>query len=156
KQYCTGCHNDRVKSGGFSFQKLDLAHIDQNAEQAEKVITKLRAGMMPPAGLPRPDRQLLNSLAGSMEYAIDLAASKAPNPGRPALHGQNRNKSANSVRDLLNLNIAPEPLLPADDMSHGFDNMAEVLNISPTLMDSYIRAASKVARLAIGDAKMQP
>ncbi len=156
KQYCAGCHNDRLKSGGFSFAKLDLAHIDQSAEQAEKVITKLRSGMMPPAGMPRPDRTVLNNFAASMEYSIDLAAAKSPNPGRPALHRLNRNEYANSVRDLLDLNVDAESLLPADDMSHGFDNMAEVLNISPTLMDSYIRAAGKVARLAIGDAKMQP
>ena len=156
KQYCAGCHNDRLKSGGFSFAKLDLAHVDQHAEQAEKVITKLRSGMMPPAGLPRPDRTVLNNFAASMEYSIDLAATKSPNPGRPALHRLNRSEYANSVRDLLNLTIDAEGMLPADDMSHGFDNMAEVLNISPTLMDSYIKAASKVARVAIGDAKMQP
>src|SRR6266700_3469761 len=156
KQYCAGCHNDRLKSGGFSFAKLDLGHIDQNAEQAEKVITKLRSGMMPPAGMPRPGRAVLNNFAASMEYSIDLAASKSPNPGRPALHRLNRTEYANSVRDLLNLSVDAESLLPADDMSHGFDNMAEVLNISPTLMDSYIKAASKVSRLAIGDAKMQP
>src|SRR5579862_1360780 len=92
KQYCAGCHNDRLKSGGFSFAKLDLAHIDQSAEQAEKVITKLRSGMMPPAGMPRPDRTVLNNFAASMEYSIDLAASKSPNPVRPALHRLNRNE----------------------------------------------------------------
>ena len=156
KQYCAGCHNDRLKSGGFSFAKLDLAHVDQHAEQAEKVITKLRSGMMPPAGLPRPERAVLNNFAASMEYSIDLAATKIPNPGRPALHRLNRTEYANSVRDLLNLNIDAEGMLPADDMSHGFDNMAEVLNMSPTLMDSYIKAAGKVARLAVGDARMQP
>ena len=74
KQYCAGCHNDRLKSGGFSFAKLDLAHIDQNAEQAEKVITKLRSGMMPPAGMPRPDRTVLNNFASSMEYSITFLA----------------------------------------------------------------------------------
>ena len=156
KQYCAGCHNERLKSGGFSFAKLDLAHVEQQAEQAEKVITKLRSGMMPPAGLPRPERTVLNNFAASMEYTVDLASAKNPNPGRPALHRLNRTEYANSVRDLLNLSVDAEGLLPADDMSHGFDNMAEVLNISPTLMDSYIRAAGKVSRLAIGDAKMQP
>ena len=103
------------------------------------MIRKLRTGMMPPAGTPRPDRATLDSLAASIENAVDLVAAKNPNPGRPALHRLNRSEYENSVRDLLNLNINAEDLLPADDMSHGFDNMADVLTISPTLMDAYIR-----------------
>jgi len=156
KQYCAGCHNDRLKSGGFSFGAFDLAHPEQNAEQSEKVIRKLRAGMMPPAGMPRPDAATLINFAASIENSVDVVALKNPNPGRPALHRLNRAEYANSVRDLLDLNIDTEDLLPADDMSHGFDNMAEVLNVSPTLMDAYIRAASKIARLAVGDPKMTP
>jgi hypothetical protein len=156
KQYCAGCHNDRLKSGGFSFSKVDLARPEQNSEQSEKVIRKLRAGMMPPAGMPRPARATIDNFANSLESEIDTVALKNPNPGRPALHRLNRVEYVNSVHDLLNLNVNPEDLLPADDMSHGFDNMADVLTISPTLMEAYIRAASKVAYLAVGDLKMTP
>ena len=156
KQYCQGCHNDRLKTGGFSFASIDLAHSDLNADQAEKIIRKVRAGMMPPAGLPRPDRATMDKFAASIEAAVDAVELRNPNPGRPALHRLNRTEYANSVHDLLSLDIDVDDLLPADDMSHGFDNMAEVLNISPTLMDSYIRAAGKVARLAVGDPEMKP
>jgi hypothetical protein len=156
KKYCAGCHSDSVKSGGFSFSAIDLAHPERTAGNAEKVIRKLRTGMMPPAGIPRPERAALEGFAASLENAVDLAAAKNPNPGRPPLHRLNRTEYENSVRDLLNLNISAEDLLPADDMSHGFDNMADVLTISPTLMDAYIRAAGKVARLAVGDPKMAP
>jgi len=156
KQYCAGCHNDHLKSGGFSFSTVDPAHPEQNAEQSEKVIRKLRAGMMPPAGMPRPERATLDNFAASLENAIDAVAQKNPNPGRPALHRLNRAEYVNSVHDLLDLDVDAEDLLPADDMSHGFDNMAEVLTISPTLMDAYIRAAGKVARLAVGDSKATP
>ena len=150
-QYCAGCHNDKVKSGGFTFSKLDLAHPEQNSDQAERVIRKLRAGMMPPVGLPRPEGNGLGNFAASLESAIDSAAAAHPNPGRPALHRLNRTEYRNSVRDLLNVNIDPATLLPPDDMSHGFDNMADVLTISPALMEGYIRAASRVASEAVGD-----
>lgn len=152
-QYCIGCHNDKLKAGGFSTTSIDWAHPEQNADQSEKVIRKLRSGMMPPAGMPRPQRAALDGFAASLESSIDAVALKHPDPGRPALHRLNRTEYANSVRDLLNLDVNAEDLLPADDMSHGFDNMAEVLTISPTLMDAYIRAAGKVARLAVGDRK---
>jgi len=155
-QYCIGCHNDKLKAGGFSTTSIDWAHPEQNADQSEKVIRKLRSGMMPPAGMPRPQRAALDGFAASLESSIDAVALKHPDPGRPALHRLNRTEYANSVRDLLNLDVNAEDLLPADDMSHGFDNMAEVLTISPTLMDAYIRAAGKVARLAVGDPKMSP
>lgn len=156
KQYCAVCHNDRLKTGGFSFSSIDLAHPDQNAEQVEKVIRKLLGGMMPPAGMPRPPRATLDSFGASLESAIDAVALKDPDPGRPALHRLNRTEYANSVRDLLDLDINAEDLLPPDDMSHGFDNMADVLTISPTLMNAYIRAAGQIARLAVGDRNMQP
>ena len=151
KQYCAGCHNDKLKSGGFSWTKIDLAHPDQNAEQTEKVIRKLRAGMMPPPGMPRPDAAHVAAFATSLETAIDQAAALHPNPGRPALHRLNRTEYHNSIRDLLDLDVDVASLLPSDDMSHGFDNMADALTVSPVLMDSYIRAASKISRLAVGD-----
>ncbi len=150
-QYCLGCHNDKLKSGNFSWTKLDLAHPEQNVEQAEKVIRKVRAGLMPPAGLPRPDATAMKAFAASLENSIDQAAALHPNPGRPALHRLNRTEYANSIRDLLSVDPDVTTLLPTDDMSHGFDNMADVLSISPALMEGYIRAAGKISREAVGD-----
>src|ERR1019366_2338360 len=143
-QYCAGCHNDKLKSGGFSWSTLDLAHPDQNAEQAEKVIRKLRAGMMPPAGARRPDLTAVNTLATFIETGLDQSAAAHPNPGRPALHRLNRTEYANSIHDLLGVDVDVSALLPSDDMSHGFDNMADALTVSPALMDAYIRAAGKI------------
>ena len=111
---------------------------------------------MPPSGARRPSRDAIDLFAGRLEQALDRAASAHPNPGRPALHRLDRAEYANSVRDLLDVDIDPAAFLPPDDMSHGFDNMAEVLTISPTLMEGYIRAAGKISRLAIGDPGMKP
>lgn len=155
-QYCTGCHNEKLKSGGLALTKLDPSHPDQSAREWEKVVVKLRAGMMPPAGAPRPDAAMLKLFAASLEQSLDGAAALRPNPGRPALHRLNRTEYANSVRDLLGLDVNVESLLPADDMSHGFDNMAEVLNVSPTLIEGYVRAAGKISRAALGDATAKP
>lgn len=155
-QYCSACHNDKLKSGGVTLTKLDLEHVDQSAELAEKVIRKVRAGLMPPAGLPRPDAEALNAFAAALENGIDQRAAAHPNPGRPSLHRLNRFEYANSIRDLLGLEIDPASFLPADDSSHGFDNMAEVLNLSPTLMEGYIKAAGRISRLAVGDPAMSP
>ncbi|HEY1342446.1 MAG TPA: DUF1592 domain-containing protein [Bryobacteraceae bacterium] len=135
----------------MTLTRLDLLHPDRTAEVAEKVIRKLNAGMMPPAGLPRPDAAQQKAFLASLEGAIDRAAALHPNPGRPALHRVNRTEYANSVRDLLGVSVDVGAILPADDMSHGFDNMADVLTISPTLMDAYVRAAGKIAREAVGD-----
>ena len=156
KKYCVTCHQDRMKSGGFSFSTLDPSHPDANAEQAEKVIRKLRTGLMPPAGMPRPDAKTLESFVSSLENDIDRVAAVHPNPGRPFLHRLNRTEYQNSVRDLLDLDVDVNSLLPADDASHGFDNIAEALNISPTLMEAYVRAASKISRLAVGEPQMKP
>jgi mono/diheme cytochrome c family protein len=109
KKYCAGCHSGSVKSGGFSLNSVDLAHPDRTAENAENVIRKLRAGMMPPSGLPRPERATLDAFAASIENAVDLAAARNPNPGRPALHRLNRTEYENSVRDLLDLNCCRVP-----------------------------------------------
>jgi len=150
-KYCFGCHNDSFKSGDLSLAKLDLAHPSQNAEVAEKVIHKLRAGMMPPPGLPRPDVATLKTFRTSLENSVDAAALLHPNPGRPPLHRLNRTEYANAIRQLLDVDIDVSALLPADDMSHGFDNMADVLTISPALMEGYVRAAGKISREAVGD-----
>ena len=121
KQYCAGCHNDRLKSGGFSFSKLDLAHPDLNAGQAEKIIVKLQTGMMPPAGAPRPDAATIRGFAAALESAVDQAVASRPNPGRPALHRLNRTEYGNSIKELLGIDYDPTTVLPADDMSNPCD-----------------------------------
>jgi len=153
-QYCISCHNDKLQSGGVSLARLDFDRVENDAELAEKMIRKLRAGLMPPAGARRPGTPTLDAVAAALESALDASAAANPNPGRPALHRLNRFEYANSVRDLLALDVDPATLLPPDDSSHGFDNMAEVLNMSPTLMEGYVRAAGKISRAALGDPRM--
>ena len=153
RQYCIACHNDRVKTGGLSLQGLP---IDGNAETWEKVIRKVRAGMMPPAGAPRPERAALDAFAGSIETAIDRAAATNPNPGRAPLHRMNRVEYENAIRDLLALDVDSSTLLPADDSSHGFDNIADVLGVSPSLLERYVAAAAKISRLAVGERDAAP
>jgi hypothetical protein len=155
-QYCAGCHNSKIKSGGLSLAGLDVAHPESNAAQWERVILKLRTGMMPPAKSKRPDPAAIREFASAVEAAIDRSAIAKPNPGRPALHRLNRTEYANSIRDLLGLDIDIASVIPADDMSHGFDNMAEVLNVSPTLIEAYVRAAGKISRAAVGDPEATP
>ncbi len=153
---CIGCHNEKLKSGGFSWTKVDLAHPEQTAAEAEKAIHMLQVGMMPPPGMPRPDAAALREFAGSLAAKIDSFAAAHLNPGTPALHRLNRTEYRNAIRDLLGLDVDVSALLPADDMSHGFDNMSDVLTISPALMEGYIRAAGKISRLAIGDSRATP
>lgn len=150
-QYCAYCHNDQTKSGSMSLSKFDLVHITKNGDLPEKMIKKVRVGLMPPPGMPRPKPAVLNAFAASLETAIDREAALHPDPGRPPLHRLNRTEYANSVRDLLNVDVDVSSLLPADDMSHGFDNMADALAISPALMEGYIRAAGRISREAVGD-----
>jgi len=140
----------------MSLTALDLEHIGKSAELAEKAVRKVRVGLMPPPGMPRPNAPTLKAFAASLESALDQAAAANPNPGRPALHRLNRTEYANSVRDLLGVQVDVSALLPPDDMSHGFDNMADVLTVSPTLMEGYIRAAGRISREAVGDPDALP
>ena len=148
---CVRCHNDRNKSGGLSFSDFDLAHPARNAELAEKVILKVRTGLMPPAGHPRPDAAALNAFASALEGRVD--AESQLDPGRPLLHRLNRAEYQNVIRDLLDLDVDVEALLPPDNVTQGFDNMSEALTVTPTLMDAYVATAGKVSRLAVGDPK---
>ncbi|MCW3097436.1 MAG: hypothetical protein JWL77_3054 [Chthonomonadaceae bacterium] len=156
EKYCSACHNATQAVGGFAPAKLDVAHPEQNAKEWERALIQLRAGMMPPAGAPHPEKAALRAFSTSLEAHIDRAASAHPNPGSPALHRLNRTEYANSVRDLLDLDVDVTSLLPPDDMSHGFDNMAEVLNVSPTLLAGYVHAAGRISREAIGEPKATP
>jgi cytochrome c551/c552 len=155
-QYCVTCHNEKLKTGGLALDKLDLDRIGANAETWEKVVRKVRAGMMPPAGARRPDRKALDAFAGAVEGALDRAASANPNPGRTPLHRMNRGEYANAIRDLLAVDVDAATLLPADDSSNGFDNIADVLGVSPALLERYVSAAAKISRLAVGDPETAP
>ena len=153
-QYCVGCHNQRQKASGatpIALDSLDVSNIGADAEHWEKVVLKLRAGLMPPAGMPRPDRATQDGFASWLEGELDRASAARPNPGRTEpFHRLNRAEYQNVIRDLLHLNVDVAALLPADDVSAGFDNVASTLTMSPTLMDRYLVAAQKVARLAVG------
>jgi cytochrome c551/c552 len=155
-QYCITCHNEKLKTGGLELDKLDLNHVSSNAETWEKVVRKVRAGMMPPAGARRPDRPSLDAFAASVETALDHVAAANPNPGRTPLHRMNRGEYANAIRDLLAVDVDPATLLPADDSSGGFDNIADVLGVSPALLERYVSAAAKISRLAVGDPETAP
>jgi hypothetical protein len=149
-KYCVTCHNDRLKTANLSLQALDLTTIADHAEVWEKVIRKLRAGVMPPPNLPRPPLADYEGLRDWLEAEIDRAATAKPNPGSVVLHRLNRTEYANSIRDLLDLRIDAATLLPPDDSANGFDNIAGSLTLSPTLLESYTTAAARVARTAVG------
>ena len=154
--YCVTCHNDRLKTGGLSLDGVRLADAPAHADIWEKVIRKVRGGMMPPAGAPRPSADSRTALVSFLETSLDRAARLSPNPGRPLAHRLNRTEYANAVRDLLDLRIDASTLLPADDSSGGFDNNADVLGVSPVLLESYLTAAERVTALALGDPKLPP
>jgi cytochrome c551/c552 len=150
-RYCVTCHNARVRSAGLSLDAMKVTDAAGDAHTWEKVVRKVRTGMMPPADAPRPDRTTLDRFAATVEDTIDRAAAASPDPGAPALHRLNRTEYGNAVRDLLDLPIDAAALLPGDDASEGFDNLASVLSVSPALMQAYISAAAKISRLAVGD-----
>jgi mono/diheme cytochrome c family protein len=156
-KYCVTCHNDRLRTGGLSLQQVDLRNVPGDVEVWEKVVRKLRTGSMPPAGAPRPDAAAVDVLAGWLETEIDRDAVARPHPGRTEpLHRLNRVEYQNAVRDLLHLEIDAAALVPADDQSYGFDNIAGVLKMSPTLLERYLGAAREISRLAVGVTIMPP
>ena len=151
-RYCVTCHNDRLQSGDLALTPVDLADVGAHAEVLETVLMKLRAGAMPPAGRPRPDAATLAGFMGWLEASLDRAALENPNPGRTAaFHRLNRSEYQNAIRDILGLEVDASDLLPADDAAFGFDNIGEMLTVSPILIESYLSAANKVSRLAVGD-----
>jgi mono/diheme cytochrome c family protein len=155
-KYCAGCHNDRQKAGGLTLSGLDLQAPAAHAETLEKIVRKLRTKSMPPSGMPRPDAGTLNQFTAGLETALDDAAAKRPDPGRPAVHRLNRTEYTNAIRDLLSLEIDGAALLPPDTQGFGFDNIADVLSTSPGLLERYLIAAQKIARLAVGDTSIRP
>jgi hypothetical protein len=156
KQYCTGCHNDKTKSGQLSLASYDVAKADQTPDVTEKMIRKLRAGMMPPPGARRPEPAVLNAFVSSLENSVDAAAAVRPNPGRRVFQRLSRAEYARSVRELLDVEVDVNAFLPPDTISFGFDNMSEVQGMSPTLMEGYLRAASRISSVAVGDKTASP
>jgi mono/diheme cytochrome c family protein len=157
QQYCVGCHSPQVKSGGLVLSTQDLANIGAHAATYEKVVRKLRAGVMPPVGMPRPAKPAYDGFASWLETELDSASVANPNAGRvEALHRLNRAEYQNAIRDLLALDINAADLLPADDGSYGFDNIAGVLKVSQSLMERYLSVAGTVGRLAVGEPPRTP
>jgi mono/diheme cytochrome c family protein len=154
--YCVTCHNDKLKPAGLALDRPELADVAGHADVWEKVIRKLRTGMMPPAGVPRPSAAERDRLLSSLVATLDAAASAKPNPGRPLVHRLNRAEYANAIRDLLALDVDVSTLLPPDDSSAGFDNNADVLGVSPVLLESYLTAAERISALALGDRSLPP
>ena len=153
-KYCVTCHNERSKIGGLMLDRIDLAQVPDQAEVWEKVVRKLHAGAMPPMGLPRPDRAASEGFATWLEAKLDAAVTGDPGPA--GLRRLNRSEYAAAIRDLLALDVDAGSLLPADDANHGFDNMSDALRVSPALLESYMSAARKISRLAVGDPNITP
>jgi mono/diheme cytochrome c family protein len=156
-RYCVTCHNARLKTGNLSLDGVDLAAVGGHPEVWEKVVRKLRGGLMPPAGRPRPDQATQDGFVAWLERELDAAAAARPNPGRTeTFHRLNRAEYRNAVRDVLALDLDVASLLPADSASYGFDNMAGALKLSESLMERYLSAARKISRAAIGLAPSAP
>ena len=154
KMYCDTCHSGPKARAGLNLEALDLANLDRDGAAWEKLLRKLRSREMPPAGMPRPDAATYEALVKSIEGERDRVAQLKPNPGRPTLHRLNRIEYGNAIRDLLALDIDVSELLPADDTGYGFDNIGDVLQVSPLLLERYLTAASKISELAVGDTNL--
>src|SRR5438477_4209779 len=150
-RYCATCHNERTKAGGLALDHMDFDNIPAGAAVWEKSLKKMRVGMMPPPAAAQPDAATRGSLISWLTTTLDTAALEKPNPGRPVLHRLNRAEYANAVRDLLALDVDPSTLLPPDDSAYGFDNVGDVLGMSPVLLERFMESANKVSALAIGD-----
>jgi Protein of unknown function (DUF1592)/Protein of unknown function (DUF1588)/Protein of unknown function (DUF1585)/Protein of unknown function (DUF1587)/Protein of unknown function (DUF1595) len=156
-KYCVTCHNERLKTANLLLDKADADHVANSAEIWERVVVQLRGRSMPPLNMPRPDIATYDAAATWLETELDRAAAARPNPGRPAsLHRLNRTEYANAVRDLLGVEIDATSMLPPDVQAYGFDTNADALGIEPALLDRYLTAAAKIARVAVGDPSIRP
>ena len=149
-RYCVTCHNQRLKTAKLELDRLDLTHPEKDALAWERAIRKLRGGMMPPPGAARPAAADLQALAGYLETTLDTAGAANPNPGSVRIHRLNRAEYSNAMRDLFGLDVDVSTLLPNDDISEGFDNIASALKVSPSFLDQYIMAARALAKQAVG------
>jgi hypothetical protein len=155
-RYCIACHNERLRTANLALDMISLDDVGGNAATWERVVQKLRSHAMPPAGRPRPDDTTYRAFAEWLETALDRAAAIAPNPGRPAIHRLNRTEYTNAIHQILALDIDGRALLPVDDTAYGFDNNADVLTISPALLERYLLMARRISRLVVGDRRMRP
>jgi hypothetical protein len=155
-KYCITCHSAKLRTGGLSLEDADLNDVPVSAETWEKVIRKLRTGSMPPQGAPHPDEATAGALTSFLEASLDGAAAAKPNPGHAVMHRLNRAEYANAIRDLLALDVDATALLPPDDESSGFDNIADVLRMSPSLMERYLSASWNISRQATGNRNIEP
>jgi hypothetical protein len=155
-KYCVTCHNARLKTGGLVLENVDVTRPNANADIWEKVVRKVRSGAMPPLNARRPDKAILSGFVSYLTSSLDAAAVADPNPGRPIVHRLNRAEYTNAVRDLLGVEIDGRAQLPADDASYGFDNVADVLSVSPALLDRYLLVARKISSAAVGDPRARP
>jgi mono/diheme cytochrome c family protein len=155
-QYCVGCHNDRAKTGGVSFEGLKPENVGERAEVFEKAIRKLRGRVMPPPGAKQPDAKAIDSLVAWLEDSLDHAASKTHIPDQVVLHRLNRKEYSNAVRDLLAIEFDAAGTLPEDDIADGFDNIASALQVSPSFIEQYVIAARAVAVKALGRPDARP
>ncbi len=156
-RYCVTCHNERTKTASLLLDKADADQVGNSADVWERVVVKLRSRAMPPPGSRRPDNATYDAVAGWLETELDRAALAHPNPGRPAsLHRLNRTEYANVIRDLLGIEIDAGAMLPADAHAYGFDTNADALSMEPALLDRYLTAAARIARLAVGDPALKP
>src|SRR6266404_4384126 len=155
-QYCVTCHNQRLKTANITFDTMDLAQLPSHADVWEKVVRKLRGGMMPPPGMPRPPQAAVDGFVSLLVRSLDEAAAADPNPGRVALHRLNRAEYAAAIEELLAIRIDAGAFLPQNDEADGFDNVANVLKVSPSFLDQYISAARVVTTRAIGNPSPRP
>jgi mono/diheme cytochrome c family protein len=154
--YCVSCHSQKAKTAGVVLEGLEFNRLSADADIWEKVLRKVRTGQMPPAKAPKPESVENSAFVTWLESSLDRAARLNPNPGRPAAHRLNRAEYSNAIRDLLSVDIQPGQWLPVDDSGHGFDNIGEVLTLSPALLEKYLVAARRVSRLAVGDKTIKP
>ncbi len=155
-QYCGGCHNDKSKAGGISLRNRNLSRVGDDAATWEKVLRRVGANEMPPAGLPRPAAADAKAFTTYLRSELDRYAAAHPNPGQPVIHRLNRAEYGNTIRDLLALDVDAGSKLPPDDTGYGFDNIGDVLSLSPVLIERYMSAARMIARLAVGDTGVKP
>jgi mono/diheme cytochrome c family protein len=155
-KYCVTCHSDRARAGGLVLDATAQEHVGTDLEVWEKVVRKLRTGMMPPSGMPRPDAATIGGFAAALEGALDRANPPGHHLETPALQRLNRTEYANAIRDLLLLDVDIKAMLPGDDSVQGFDNIAEALTVSPSLIQAYVGAALKISRRAVGDRTAAP
>ena len=155
-RYCLTCHNDRLRTAGLTLAGIDPAQVRTDAATWEKVVRKLRTATMPPAPRPRPDAATYAGVVAYLQSALDRAAEADPDPGRPAVQRLNRTEYVNAIRDLLDLEVDGRALLPADESSYGFDNIGDVLSVSPGLLERYLLAAARISRGAVGDPTLRP